>query len=162
MLKLRLLSDADVPVVESWLNSEHVKKFFDVPGVCSIDEWMYEIKNREGDFQFLTHLIAAWDDYPIGFCQYYKCADSDEDWGALPLEGAYCIDYLIGEKSYLGKGLGKEILAKLVERIFSLPNAACVVGDIDTDNKISEKTLLASGFTLFDANHNRYILHKPS
>ncbi len=58
---------------------------------------------------------------PIGLCLYYKCMDSDdEDFGTLPLIGSYGIDYLIGDKSYLGKGLGKGIITLLLDKIFSL------------------------------------------
>ena len=160
MLALRLLNDNDLPLVESWLNKAHIKRWYDIPGVCSIDDWIAEIKERHDEFQFLTHLIALDKGHPIGFCQYYKCVDSDEDWGMLPLEGAYCIDYLIGEQSYLGKGFGKGIITQLVAEILSKPDTLCVVADIDPENIASEKALLASGFVLFDVERNRYIICK--
>ena len=160
MLELRLLNDNDLPLVESWLNKEHIKRWYDIPGDCSIDDWITEIEGRNDEFQFLTHLIALHEGRPIGFCQYYKCVDSDEDWGTLPLKGAYCIDYLIGEESYLGKGFGKGIITQLVREILSKPDAVCVVADIDEENIASEKALLASGFVRFDAERNRYIISK--
>jgi len=160
MLKLRLLNDNDLPLMENWLNKDHVKQWYEVPEECSIDDWLDEIKGRNDEFQFLTHMIVLQNDHPIGFCQYYKCTDSDEDWGTLPIAGSYCIDYLIGEELYLGKGLGKELVNQLVKEIFSLPDARRVVADIDEDNKASGKVLLASGFTLFDAKHNRYIIER--
>jgi len=160
MLELRLLNNDDLSLVENWLNKEHVKKWYNIPGECSIDDWISEIKGRNDEFQFLTHLIVLHEGHPIGFCQYYKCVDSDEDWGALPLTGAYCIDYLIGEESSLGKGLGKESITQLVNKIFSLPDAKRVVADIDEENKASIKALLASGFVLFDAERYRYIIER--
>ena len=86
--------------------------------------------------------------------------DSDEDWGELPLEGAYCIDYLIGEEAYLGRGFGKGIVSLLVKKIFSLPDARIVAADVDDDNKASAGALLSSGFELFDADRYRYIIRK--
>jgi len=160
MLELRLINNNDLPLMESWLNKAHVKKWYDIPGECSIDDWMSEIKWRNDELQFLTHLIVLHEGHPIGFCQYYKCVDSDEDWGALPLTGAYCINYLIGNESSLGKGLGKESIIRLVNNIFSLPDAERVVADVDEDNKASKKALLSSGFVLFDAMRNRYIIEK--
>ncbi|MCL2353871.1 MAG: GNAT family N-acetyltransferase [Defluviitaleaceae bacterium] len=165
MLELRLLNDADLPLVEGWLNKKHVKRYYDVPGLCSIDDWIHEIKERHGEFSFLTHLIISHKGRPIGFCQYYKCVDSDEDWGALEVEGSYCIDYLIGEEAYLGKGLGKESLTKLVDKIFTLPDAKRIVADFDESNKASEKALLSSGFKLFDSTmyhtrYDRYVIEK--
>lgn len=31
MLELRLLNDADIPLIEKWLNKEHVKKWYEIP-----------------------------------------------------------------------------------------------------------------------------------
>ena len=162
MLELRKLEDRDIPLVEAWLNKEHVKKWYEIPHMgITIDDWMHEIKERNGEFSWLTHLIAMWQGCPIGLCQYYKCADRDEDLGALPLEGSYGIDYLIGEESFLGKGLGKGIISLLVDTIFSFPDAQRVTADIDKDNKASEKALLSCGFILSDAEHSRYVIQKP-
>lgn len=122
---------------------------------------MYEIKERNREFQWLTYIIVMWKDHPIGLCQYYKCEDSsDEDFGTIPLLGSYGIDYLIGEEFYMGKGLGKKMIALLVDKIFSFPEAQRVTADIDRDNKASEKALLSCGFVLADAEHSRYIFKK--
>lgn len=161
MLKLRLLVNDDVQLVESWLNKEHVKRWYEIPSLgISLDDWMHEIKERNGEYKWLTHLITLWQGRPIGMCQYYKCIDSDEDFGTLPIEGSYGIDYLIGEESCLGKGLGKEMIALLVDRIFSFPDAQRVTADIDKENKASGKALLSCGFELYDKKHARYVIHK--
>ena len=57
MIELRLLNDNDIHMVESWMNKEHVKKWYDIPGECSVDDWISEIKARNTEFRFLTHLI---------------------------------------------------------------------------------------------------------
>lgn len=160
--ELRLLEDSDILLVESWLNKEHVKKWYEIPHLgVTIDDWMLEIKGRNREFKWLTHLIIMWQNHPIGLCQYYKCEDSDdEDFGTLPLAGSYGIDYLIGEEAYLGKGLAKEIISLLVNRIFSFPDAQRVTADIDKENKASERTLLSCGFTLLDDKHSRYVIQK--
>lgn len=161
MLELRLLDDNDVSLVETWLNKEHVKRWYDVPGVCSIDDWMTEINGRKGEFQWLTHCIVTLEGRPIGFCVYYKCVDSGEDYGELPLAGAYGIGYLIGEEFLLGKGLGKEMIALLVDRIFSFPDAVVyVIADPDKNNKASENVLLSNGFKLCDAERNLYSVNR--
>lgn len=77
----------------------------------------------------------------------------------MPISGSYGIDYLIGEEAYLGKGLGKEMITLLVEKVFSFPDAKRVTADIDNKNKASEKTLLSCGFALLDAESSRYILY---
>ena len=163
MLELRLLGDSDVSLVEEWLNHPHVKKWYEIPHMnIAIEDWMSEINARNGEFRWLTYLIATWQGQPIGLCQYYKCEDSDEDFGPLPLVGSYGIDYLIGEESYLGKGLGKGMINLLVEKIFSFPDAQRVTADIDENNVGSGKSLLSCGFTLVDAERSRYVREKIS
>ena len=161
MLELRLLDDGDVPLVQTWLNKEHVKRWFEIPRLgVTIDDWMDEIKERKGAFHWLTHLMVLCQGRPIGLCQYYRCEDSGEDFGDLPQEGSYGIDYLIGEESHIGKGLGGEMIALLVDRIFSFPDAQRVTADIDEDNKASERALRSCGFTLRDAKRSRYVIEK--
>lgn len=160
MFELELLGDNDISLVEVWLNKEHVKRWYEIPSLgIAIDDWLTEIKERNGDFRWITYLIALWQGRPIGFCQYYKCVDSDEDYGTLPLTGSYGIDYLIGEESYLGKGLGKRMITFLVDKIFAFPDAQRVTADIDNENKASRKVLLSCGFVLLDAGGSRYVLH---
>lgn len=162
MLELRLLNDNDIPLIEIWLNKDHVKRWYEIPHLgITIDDWLYEIKEYKGEFQWITYLIAMWKNRPIGLCLYYKCVDSsDEAFGTLPLIGSYGIDYLIGEETYLGKGLGKEIITLLVNKIFSLQDAQRVTADIGKNNKASEKTLLSCGFKLLDIDSSRYIIYK--
>ena len=80
--------------------------------------------------------------------------------GRLPRIGTYGIDYLIGEEDCIGKGLGKDMMKLLVNRIFSFPDAYRITADIDRENHASEKTLLSCGFTLQNPVKSRYILLK--
>ncbi len=162
MLELRLLNDSDIPLIEIWLNEKHVKRWYEIPNLgITINDWISEIKEFKGEFQWITYLIVLWQDHPIGLCLYYRCVDSsDEDFGTLPLIGSYGIDYLIGEKTYLGKGLGKRIITLLVDTIFSLQDAQRVTADIDKNNKASEKALLSCGFESLDTGSSRYVIYK--
>lgn len=162
MLELKLLNENDIPLLEGWLNKEHVKKWYEIPRFgITIDDWISEIKEYKGEFQWITYLMVLCQGCPIGFCLYYKCVDSkDEDFGILPLTGSYGIDYLIGEEEYIGKGFGKRMITLLVDKIFSFQDAHMVTADIDKSNKASEKALLACGFKLLDAESSRYILRK--
>lgn len=163
MITFRPIRDRDLPMVEAWLHTPHVRRWYEIPeqGV-TLDDWMDELKERGGRFAWLNHWIALCDGVPIGMCQYYKCRDSaDEEFGGMPIEGAYGIDYLIGEQTYVGRGLGKEMIRRLVERIFSLPDAQRVTADIDMENKASQGVLLSCGFTMPDPQGSRFVLEKP-
>ena len=161
MLELRALIDSDIPLIEKWLNKDHVKKWYEIPHMgVTLNDWMIEIKNRNCEFNWLYHFIVMHDGKSIGLCQYYKCIDSDEEYGNLVVEGAYGIDYFIGEESYLGKGVGKQMIMALMDKIFSLPDALRITADIDKKNKAPEGVLSSCGFVLFDPVESRYVIEK--
>lgn len=162
MLTFRPLADDDLPMVEKWLNKPHVKRWYEIPQLAiTINDWLFEMNHRDSTFHWLTYLIVSWQDHPIGLCQYYKCVDSDEDFGSLPLNGSYGIDYLIGEEAYLGKGLGTQTVAQLVDTLFSFSDVKRVTADIAKDNTASKHTLSTCGFSLLDEGQHRYVIYKP-
>lgn len=161
MIELRELNDSDILLIKTWLHKDHVKKWYEIPHLgVTIDGWLMEIKERNNEFNWLHHFIVIYDGQEVGLCQYYNCKDSDEDFGDLEVEGAYGIDYLIGEESCVGKGVGKQMLNALIDKIFSLPDALRITADIDKNNKASEGVLLSTGFVLFDPIQIRYVLEK--
>lgn len=150
-LKIRLLNDNDVKLMEVWLKKGHVARWYEHP-----DDWMAEVKGRNGEFKFIKHFIAIFDNAPIGFCQYYACSNANEDWyGNLPLLGTYSIDYLIGEENYLGRGFGKAIISLLIKEVFSLVDSKRIIVQPEEDNRASCNALLSNGF-IFDINNNLY------
>lgn len=160
MLSLRLLENTDMPLIEAWMNKEHIKKWYDIPPVCTTEDWLAEIKGRNDAFSFITHYLAMLDDIPVGFCQYYACKETDEDWyGNIPLPGTYSIDYLIGEETYLRKGIGKAMIALLVTEIFRLPECERIIVQPDEENNASCQSLISNGFVL-DLGNNVYIKTK--
>ncbi|WP_158370248.1 GNAT family N-acetyltransferase [Cellulosimicrobium cellulans] len=161
MLELRPLADADVPLVETWLHREHVRRWFEVPRLgVTIEDWLTEIRRRDDEFRWLTHLVASWAGRPIGMGQFYRCEDSGEDWGALPLAGAYGIDYLIGEPDCTGRGLGGALVRALVDRVLALPGAHRIYADVDPANQPSVRTLLSLGFA--HVGDGRYALDRTA
>lgn len=154
-IELRTIEDSDIPLVAEWLNKEYVRKWYYDP-----EEWLNEIHRRRQEFAFLHHYIVLCQNVPIGFCQYYLCADAGEDeFRMFPEEGTYSIDYMIGEEAYLGKGIGKIISRKLCDLVFSLSDASIIVVQPDPANLPSCRTLLAAGFT-YDEKNKVYIKTK--
>jgi len=151
-LNLRPFFDNDVPLMARWLYLPHIAPWYEHP-----EDWLNEIRNRHGEFSFLTHLIAEINGQPIGFCQYYDCYDAREleDWGIpiLAPKEVYSIDYLIGEQEYLRRGFGKEMIRQMLEIIRSM-GAKKVIVQPDKDNASSNKSLLANGFVW---NKNLYM-----
>lgn len=148
---LRKFEDNDRNMFKEWLYSEHVAKWYTEPV-----EWLNEIANRDTEYSWIKHFIVEKEGVPIGFCQYYDYAFSEETWhGNMDVKDTYSIDYLIGETDYLGCGLGKSIVLHLLNEIQNKTNAKKIIVQPDVENKASRSTLRSAGF-LYDINNDVY------
>lgn len=155
-LVLRPLVDADIALVEHWLGQKHVCRWYDKP-----EEWLHELRSRHDQFWFIHHLIACDQDRPFGFCQYYRCEDSEEpEYQAYWPQNAHSIDYLIGEPQYLGCGVGKGMVNSLACLVFELTSALVIVAHPDHDNAASRATLISSHFE-HDIARDLYVRRRP-
>jgi RimJ/RimL family protein N-acetyltransferase len=144
------ITDEDIILIKKWLQKDYIRKWYD-----PINDWIYEIENRSGDFNFIKHFIVKNGFEKIGFCQYYDCFLAQEDWYKINKKGiTYSIDYLIGEENYLNKGFGKEIIKRLVEKI-KTENGMEIIVQPDIRNIQSGRVLIANGF-VYDNNRKYY------
>jgi len=152
-LSLRSVEDSDIAQLRIWLNNEHVLKWYH-----DANEWLNEINERHGAFNFLNHFIVLNNNMPIGFCQFYDCNDAQEDWYTVNSPGRFfSIDYFIGDKALLGRGYGKKIVKLLVSKIQELSDTAQIIVQPETDNKASCGVLVANNF-VFDNDKGYFIL----
>lgn len=148
MLALRAFQDTDEERFRAWLYTDHVAKWYKNPLA-----WLHEVEQRNGAYAWIHHRIVELDNTPIGFCQYYEYRESGEAWhGDIAIEGAYSIDYLIGEAACLGKGYGKAIIQALISEISLRQNARLIIVQPEPENKASCSALLSAGFTFDQAN----------
>jgi RimJ/RimL family protein N-acetyltransferase len=104
-LYLRKFEDNDMDLFRHWLYKDYILKWYK-----DADEWVNELKQRNGDFKFINHYIVMLGDEAIGFCQYHDCYCAKEDWYSVQKSNTlFSIDYLIGEEKYLNKGYGKKL-----------------------------------------------------
>lgn len=142
ILTLKHVEDNDIQQIKIWLHKEHILKWYH-----DVEDWLMEIRERNGSFGFLNHFMVLKDKKPIGFCQYYDCFDAQEDWYSIDESNKiFSIDYLIGEEEYLGKGYGKAIVKLLVDRIKEQNPEAEIVVQPENENIASCKALLSNGF----------------
>ncbi len=146
-LTLRFLRDDDISLMERWLYTPHVAKWYLHP-----EHYLAEIRGRHEKFSFLTHFIAEYEGTPIGFCQYYDCYFSQEHeiwsdcWHALDNKGdVFSLDYLIGEPEFLRRGFGGKMISLMLEDLRKL-GAKKVIVQPEAENAASNNALEANGF----------------
>lgn len=140
-LDFRPLVDDDIDLVRLWLRQDHIRPWYANP-----EEWLREMRARDGEFAFIHHLIACQEEEPIGFCQYYRCEASGEpEFRAYWPKHGYSIDYLIAD-TYVGRGLGKALVNALADLVFERTCASVIVVQPERENAASRATLIASGF----------------
>ncbi len=147
MLFLRALDNEDIDRVKKWIMQDYIMKWFG-----DVSDWLEEINGRKDQYRFIKHFIAEENGIPVGFCQYYDWNKAYEEEGEAPEPaGTYGIDYLIGDKSLLGKGMGKLIVKAVCDKIIAEePNVLQIIADPtvepDRRNIPSIKALEANGF----------------
>ena len=150
-ITLKQLTDEDIPLFESWLDKEYIKRWFG-----DKEDWLNEINERNGKYSFLTHFIVFHNGREIGYCLYGDCfyiKDLEEEghdfkslYGDVTVKNhTYEIGYLIGEEGYLNKGIGKIIIQLLEAKLIEI-GAREMVTDPCEKNIISVKALLSNGF----------------
>ncbi len=137
-----------VPLYYKWAEEEHVKSIWFLDGYQPKE---YILKKIEGNGMEYPFLILA-DDKPIGFIQYWDIHARDliekdkQDYFTGSAPGTYGIDLFIGEKSYLGKGYGTEILRHFTELLFEKYGAKRLVVDPSLENKQAIHCYEKAGF----------------
>jgi RimJ/RimL family protein N-acetyltransferase len=153
VLGFRSVEDGDLPLLEVWLRKERILKWFH-----DTEDWLSEVRQRDGAFGWIRYFIVTAGARPVGFCLWYDCFDAQEDWYSVARLGEmFSLDYLIGEDDFLGKGHGKAIVAAMVERIRRHCQTAEIVVQPELENKLSCGVLLANGF-VFDGEKKYFIL----
>ena len=133
-MKIREFKLEDLNIMEVWLAQDYIQKFWGDP-----QDWIKEIsENISADW--VKYFIVECDT-PIGFLQYYETDKAPQgEWSDQPI-GTVGIDYLIGEKEYIGKGYGSKIVRLLVDFIKSKNEYDYIVADPIVENVSSVKVL---------------------
>lgn len=140
-MKIREFRLGDLKIMGAWLEQDYIRNFWGDP-----QDWIKEIsENISADW--VKYFIVEYNT-PIGFLQYYETDKAPQgEWSDEPI-GTVGIDYLIGEKEYLGKGYGSKTVHLLVELIKSKKEYDYIVADPIVANVSSIKVLENNGFKL--------------
>lgn len=127
---------ADQDLLDRWCAAPHVAAW-----------WPVAPDLGDADFQSgrVRPWIVCFEEQSIGYLQDYKI----HDWADHPywhvLTGAVGIDQFIGDPAFLGRGLGKAMVAAAVERLIA-EGVPLVVTDPDPQNARAIAVYEAAGF----------------
>ncbi len=130
LIAFRSLTHDDLPLLHRWLNKPHVQAWYR-RGPANlqyvIDKYGKHIDGRLATFCYLI----LYDAQPIGYIQTYRIADYPNYHRQIGCgDTAAGVDLLIGERAFVGRGLGSLVIRRFVnEVVFTrLPVDSIVTG----------------------------------
>lgn len=148
-ITFRRLTDDDLPRLHAWLNEPEVVRWWEGDDV-SWDGVVRDYGSASTDP--VEHWIAVAGGEDVGWIQCYAVAaypDETREWLALGVDAAAAgIDYLIGDPTRRGRGLGSAVIAAFVDEIVfgRHPQWSQVAADPHERNVPSWRALERAGF----------------
>jgi aminoglycoside 6'-N-acetyltransferase len=148
-ITFRSMTSDDFELLHRWLQNPHVKAWFREDD--SLEEVIqhYSPSIRGDDPTQL--FIVQRDGQDVGFMEMYKLLDYEE-WSKANVhvvpdqEGIVGIDYLIGEETLIGNGLGSRVIGEFCRQIFTDPSVRGIISDPQTENVASCRVLEKNRF----------------
>jgi RimJ/RimL family protein N-acetyltransferase len=140
----RPLTTADLPLLHAWIHRPHVAEWWGEP--ASAEDVAREV-GAAIESSVLRPFLAYLDDVPIAFIQAYVVMTGDPEWWPDETDpGARGIDQFLANASDLGKGLGSELVAQFVARLFADPAVTKVQTDPSPENARAIRAYEKAGF----------------
>ena len=151
---LRAMTHGDLPILARWLRAEHVRRWWGNDGDPD-DERVAARYGPRVDGTTPTRLwVVDVNGHSIGFVQDYRIRDYPDFALLTPDPDAVGLDYVIGERAWVGRGLGARILWTWMLRArHRFPDASSYFAAPDHGNGASLRVLDKAGFvqgTWFD------------
>ena len=152
MIELRTMTEADLPLIRGWLQQPHVARWWpqDDPAEEELEQYRQRLTGEVDDGTRLLMVVERGRG-AIGWCQWYRWEDTPDEareLGALPGECGF--DYAIGDPTAIGRGLGTEMNAVLVDEIREHHPGCGLIVEPDAANVASRRVLERNGFELVD------------
>jgi aminoglycoside 6'-N-acetyltransferase len=151
-ITFRRLTRADFPMLAGWLAAPHVARWWahDFSDAAVERDFGPSVDDAEPNED---HLVLL-DGNAVGLVQFSHYADYPEYRDELaPLvevpDHAVSIDYLIGDRSLTGRGIGTAMIAAFAEHVWRVdPEASCIIVPVCSANEASWRALQSAGFRL--------------
>jgi len=142
---LRPMTADDLPLLHAWLAREHVRAWWGDERLDTLDSVAAKYLPRILAEDHVTPWIAMLGARPIGYCQSYVVA-GDDFWPDETDPGARGCDQFIGEGELLGRGLGTELVCRLVDTILRDPSVTTIQADPSPGNARAIRCYEKAGF----------------
>ena len=138
IVTLRPVKPADAPLLRRWDREPHV-----IAAKTNEDwQWETELKiRRDWREQFIAEVAG----HPIGFLQIMDPEREGQYWGCID-SGHRAIDIWIGERDYLNRGYGTQMMELAIERAFEDPSVHTILIDPLESNSAAHRFYERLGF----------------
>jgi RimJ/RimL family protein N-acetyltransferase len=146
-IAFRPLAFDDLPLMVRWLNTPHVRRW-----------WQHDPRTLEEAAAKYTPLIEGreptaayiilYDERPIGYIQAYRIADWPDYARDIAVEaGAAGVDLFIGEEECVHRGLGAPILRAFLRGVvFAMAGVTCCIIGPSASNASAIRAYEKAGF----------------
>lgn len=156
-LTFRAFTEIDFPLLLAWLESPHVKKWWDQDITYTIDlvkekfgKHIHGLAISNNSNKKTYAYTISVDKEKIGYIQAYNARDFAEENG-LDLDvisGSICgVDLFIGDEKFLHKGMGPQILNEFEKQIWAPHFDWCLIDPVK-DNAAAIKSFEKAGFKI--------------
>lgn len=147
LFHFRPMQPVDLDRVFHWLQEPHVARWWG----DFADRGRFELQfmeQMESDWQFanVACLGERPNEKPVGYMKYYVAAMRGAELALDDTTGVIGIEFFLGERALLGKGLGRALLLRAVELLFREPAIAALVAVPAADDTVTQKVLTGAGF----------------
>ena len=142
--ELRAADPSDAPRIALWMSQPHIARWWHQG--WSVERWAQEIEQQAAGEHSTPYLVAV-DGEEFAYVELYRVrldrlaeyyAYGEDDWG---------VHVAIGDVSRVGRGLGRELLRSLADRVLHAePACTQVVAEPDIENTPSVRAFVAAGF----------------
>jgi aminoglycoside 6'-N-acetyltransferase len=149
-IAFRRLAHDDLPMLAAWLAGPHVARWWHhetTPAAVERDFGPSVRGEEPGE-----DLVVLLDGTPVGLVQrsflrdYPRYRDELVAAGVEVPDGAVTLDYLLGDPTRTGHGLGTRVVAEAVRRAWAeLPGATTIVVPVPVGNTASRRVLEKAG-----------------
>lgn len=152
VISFRPLTQDDLPLLAWWQARPHVARWWrEDAGLAAVTaRYLPCLDGRDPTELFVIQVDGS----AAGFIQRYLVGDDPDGWagvlratGTPGVDGAFGIDYLIGDPGLTGRGIGSTAIAGFTRLAFErYPGASSALVAVSQDNTASWRALEKAGF----------------